>query len=954
MNIKLNKAKILILAILIIQVLFLVNIKEVKAAGSDVNNPMYQITYNATKGDNKLSFAPVTNGYDCFINWGDGTAAQNYKGNGTTINHKYAVAGEKVIKIYGSKFGSLYQYGYQYDDNDKPIKIFVNGSVGIHTRTDWSDAFSFYWNLEEITGSFPTNITKMSRTFCGTGIKTTPALPTDVTDLENCFERSQLETAPSIPSTVTNLKGTFDSCGMLKVAPSIPAGVTDLSGTFSYCRRIKTNPTIPSGVTTLYSTFSGCSELNSFTGTIPNTVENMEETFQYCEELITAPEIPAKVENLTSTFKWCQSLKSAPVLPNGITGLSQTFSGCEALTTTPALPSSVTNLNGTFEGCENIASITGTIPTGVTTMENTFAYCKKMVTAPSIPNKVENINGTFRYWEGMTVAPTIPNSVTTMNYTFESTKIISAPTIPANVKSLEGTFRSCFEIVKAPVIPDGVTNIAKMFDNTKKIKEAPGIPESVINMEGTFAESGIIAPPIIPAKVRNLDDTFLQTPITTAPTLPQGITKLNGTFNRCRDLEEAPVIPKSVVAMNETFMECDSLIKAPVIPENVEWMKKTFMKCYNMTQAPIIPKKVREITMVLAECSSIEGPIFVETLETNFGPYPSFDYDTPFQWVGAGNASGKKVLIIGTNENGWVVDRMIWGSNEDIPEEYWVEKGFVLNLITGSAVNKNETKKNLPCNKKFSLINPILSGYKFAGWYKDSKYKVKATMGEERTGTITYRARFAEIKNSNPLNMFVANAVSKSSTTQKLSWTKDSNATGYLIYRGKCAGKDEINNMKLVKTINKNSVLSYTSINLGKKVEYVYKVESYKLVNGIKQIRKTTPNLIHIVTHSKTSKKVNPSKIKYEKLKKGYAYIKIKKGQTVKKTIRIAAKKGKTLLRYSHTPKIQVLNTNENIALAKYTGKNNALTITGLIRGSTTIYCFSPNGIPFPVNVIVE
>lgn len=64
----------------------------------------------------------------------------------------------------------------------------------------------------------------------------------------------------------------------------------------------------------------------------------------------------------------------------------------------------------------------------------------------------------------------------------------------------------------------------------------------------------------------------------------------------------------------------------------------------------------------------------------------------------------------------------------------------------------------------------------------------------------------------------------------KLSWSKVDKATGYIIYRSKTRdGK-----YKSIKTITKNSILTYTDKNL-KKGKYFYKIRAYRKKNGKKE-----------------------------------------------------------------------------------------------------------------------
>ena len=69
-----------------------------------------------------------------------------------------------------------------------------------------------------------------------------------------------------------------------------------------------------------------------------------------------------------------------------------------------------------------------------------------------------------------------------------------------------------------------------------------------------------------------------------------------------------------------------------------------------------------------------------------------------------------------------------------------------------------------------------------------------------------------------------------SDTSLKLTWTKDTGATGYEIYRSTTEG----GTYSKVATITKNSTVTYTNKSLKNATAYYYKVRSYKTVSGSK------------------------------------------------------------------------------------------------------------------------
>ena len=65
-------------------------------------------------------------------------------------------------------------------------------------------------------------------------------------------------------------------------------------------------------------------------------------------------------------------------------------------------------------------------------------------------------------------------------------KLKVAPIIPDSVVEMEQTFSHCFALEEPPVIPNGVVNMESIFSCCKSLKTAPVIPEKIKNIKGTF------------------------------------------------------------------------------------------------------------------------------------------------------------------------------------------------------------------------------------------------------------------------------------------------------------------------------------------------------------------------------------------------------------------------------------------------------------------------------------
>lgn len=129
-----------------------------------------------------------------------------------------------------------------------------------------------------------------------------------------------------------------------------------------------------------------------------------------------------------------------------------------------------------------------------------------------------------------------------------------------------------------------VTDLTQLFRNLTSLTVAPKIPNTVLNLKGTFCDTD----------VRN------------TPEIPYGVISMNGTFGRCYNLEVAPDIPDTVIDMTSTFYQCIRLNKIGTIPDSVKQMSTTFLECENLTYFNI-PKNVENLYATFRGCQSLQN-----------------------------------------------------------------------------------------------------------------------------------------------------------------------------------------------------------------------------------------------------------------------------------------------------------------------------------------------------------
>ncbi|MDE6851012.1 MAG: Ig-like domain-containing protein, partial [Lachnospiraceae bacterium] len=168
----------------------------------------------------------------------------------------------------------------------------------------------------------------------------------------------------------------------------------------------------------------------------------------------------------------------------------------------------------------------------------------------------------------------------------------------------------------------------------------------------------------------------------------------------------------------------------------------------------------------------------------------------------------------------------------------------------------------------------------------------------------------------------------------KLTWKKVKGADGYQIYASPCGKK---NKLKLVKTIKKSSVKTYTQKKRKKGTAYRYVVRAYKNIDG-KKITIAVSKTIHVFTGG--GKYGNAKSVKVKKTQ-----ISLKKGKTFK--IKASeVKKDKALKKHRA---MCYESSNTKVATVTKKGK-----IKAKAKGKCTVYVYAQNGKMKKVKVTVK
>ena len=141
--------------------------------------------------------------------------------------------------------------------------------------------------------------------------------------------------------------------------------------------------------------------------------------------------------------------------------------------------------------------------------------------------------------------------------------------------------------------------------------------------------------------VTMLDSTFSSLGITEVPPIPNTVVSMQGTFANCTELIKAPNIPNSVIDMEAAFSTCTSLTVAPKIPSSVAYLGYTFEFCNNLITASEIPSSVKSMNCTFHGCSNLTGTLVVNS-QTN----PNKDWTMFFNE--ASTAEGTNLVVTGS------------------------------------------------------------------------------------------------------------------------------------------------------------------------------------------------------------------------------------------------------------------------------------------------------------------
>ena len=513
--------------------------------------------------------------------------------------------------------------------------------------------------------------------------------------------------------------------------------------------------------------------------------------------------------NKAPWYQYRDSIRSV-VIENGVNSIGYSaFLRCSNLTSVE-IPDSIASFGpSAFEGCTSLTSVT--IPEGIDFISSkAFKYCTSL-TSIEIPEGITTIySSTFSGCTGLT-SVTIPESVSYIGEdAFFSCSSLTSVKIPAAVYFIgDHAFYECGSLKGIYVDPNNKVyssdEYGVLFNKEKtELLKAPGaiagrytVPDSVTDIYGyAFFQCKKLTGIDLPDNIHYINKyTFTGCTGLTNVVIPDGVTIIGWkSFGNCTNLTNV-VIPDSVTSLDSyAFSGCTGLTKV-LLPERLNYINyRVFEKCTGLKEVHF-----------LGNAPTISSNSFLDVKATAY--YPPEDqtwtevkrtgYGGKLTWIPFGEELDAPQVVADNSASSGNI-RLKWNVVKDAAK-YEVYR----------AVSKTGQYKLMKTTTDTSYINinsSIQPGDRFY-------YYVVAVASD---GRISAPSNIVNRTRDLPQPAVTISNV-KSSGKVRLTWTKDTRAVEYKVYRA-TSKKGEY---KLMKT---TTGTSYTNVNATAGQTYYYKV----------------------------------------------------------------------------------------------------------------------------------
>jgi hypothetical protein len=303
-----------------------------------------------TSGTNQFTLPTTGSGFDCIVEWGDGTS-DAYVGTMGSPTHTYPSVGTYEIKISGV-FPRIF-----FNNAGDRLKIIEIKNLGVYAGGSVSQLTAFFG--------------------CTNLIIDSPTL--------------------GFFGNVTNFQQSWNLCSSLTSFPLLDTSSgTNFFRAWNDCTSLTSFPLLDtSSGTNFNSAWFGCISLTSFPLLNVSSGTTFQQAWQGCSSLTSFPLLDVSSgTNFNTAWRGCTSLTSFPLLDvSSGTIFTSAWFGCTSLTSFPLLDvSSGTNFNSTWFGCSSLTTFPPNMFDTVTATSFTSAFSLTALNQTSIDNILVSIN----------------------------------------------------------------------------------------------------------------------------------------------------------------------------------------------------------------------------------------------------------------------------------------------------------------------------------------------------------------------------------------------------------------------------------------------------------------------------------------------------------------------------------------------------------------------------------
>lgn len=320
--------------------------------------------------DNFVSFfATISGGYT--VDWGDGSAPQNFASN-ATAHHNYSFAAGGLGPLTSEGFKTAIVTVTPTIAGRHWTALDITGTyVGVGALNRYIPA----WLDVRMSGPSLNGLT------LGVGANFNPNQGTRQFEFigPNSF----------LPTQLSGLFRTMTSLENVIFPRSFTATATDLHLLFSGCTSLESVPPMDTSLCTNFADmFGSCASLTSVPDLDTSQGTSFSQMFGGCAMLKTIPPLnTSKATTMATMFASCSSLESIPALDmHLVTAATNMFLGCMCLRSVPPMDTSkVTNFNAMFSGCARLITVPLLSCAGVTVgWVDMFKDCAALQIVPAM------------------------------------------------------------------------------------------------------------------------------------------------------------------------------------------------------------------------------------------------------------------------------------------------------------------------------------------------------------------------------------------------------------------------------------------------------------------------------------------------------------------------------------------------------------------------------------------